>query len=435
MTRPPYRALSILVLFTVVTLMLPTLARAQGGGVPFNELRRQIEALSQRVAELEAATVGALELTVNCGAGQTIGEALTEPAGVLTIRVVGRCNENVAIHRNDVRLIGGSGAEIHGPDTTADTVTVTGDRFVLDGITVTGGRNGISIQGGGRATLRNCTTTLTTGSGIVSGIGIVFFQGANGSIDRCVSTGNPNDGAIIDAATVTITNSEFSSNGRAGILMFNGSNARLGLGNNFEIAGNTIRNNGSNGVHLTLNSFGLFVGNTISGNGTNPAAPLGRVGIFVYHARANLGGGNTITGNGTTGMSILASTAAIGDAGFGVPFGNTISGNTTNGLSVALGSTVSFLNATIQNNGGSGIAGSERATVRVTSSTITGNAVNGVRLSQASVAMFQTFATLPASTITGNAGGDLNCLDGESSFEGVPPAATAGIGTITCTGF
>jgi len=434
MTRPPYRPLSVLLLLAIVTLMVPTPARGQGGGVPFNELRRQIEALSQRVADLEAAAVGALELTVNCGAGQTIGEALVEPAVRLTITVIGRCNENVAIHRNDVRLIGGSGAEIHGPDTTADTVTVTGDRFVLDGLTVTGGRNGISIQGGGRATLRNCTTR-AAGAGIVAGIGIVFFQGANGSIDRCVSTGNPNDGALIDAGIATITNSDFSSNGRAGVLMLNGSNVRLGLNNAFGVEGNTIRNNGSNGVHLTINSFGLFAGNTISGNGTNPAAPLGRVGIFVYHARANFAGGNTITGNGTTGLSILASTAAIGDAGFGVPFANTISGNGTNGLSVALASTVHFNSATIQNNGGSGIAASERATLRVTSSTITNNAVNGVRLSQGSAATFQIFGALPASTITGNGAGDLNCLDGESSFEGVPPAATAGIGTITCTGF
>jgi len=436
MGRPRSRRLLVLVTFTALTftLLVPAVARAQGNGVPFAELRRQIEALSQRVADLEAAAVSALELTVNCGAGQTIGEALREPAGALTITVVGRCNENVAIHRNDVRLIGGSGAEIHGPDTTADTVTVTGDRFVLDGITVTGGRNGISVQGGGRATLRNCSTR-AAGAGIVAGIGIVFFQGANGSIDRCVSTGNPNDGALIDAGTATITNSDFSSNGRAGVLMLNGSNVRFGLNNAFGVEGNTIRNNGSNGVHLTLNSFGLFVGNTISGNGANPAAPLGRVGIFVYHARANLGGSNTITGNGTTGLSIVGSTAAIGDAGFGVPTANTISGNGTNGLSVTLGSAVSFLNATIQNNAGHGIAGSQRAILSVSSSTITGNAMNGVRLSQASAATFQIFGALGPSTITGNGAGDLNCLDGESSFEGVPPGATAGIGTITCTGF
>ena len=85
----------------------------------------------------------------------------------------------------------------------------------------------------------------------------------------------------------------------------------------------------------------------------------------------------------------------------------------------------------MQNNGGSGIAASQRSILIVTSSTITGNAVNGVRLSQGSGATFQ----LAASTVTGNTGGDLQCLDAESSYEGVPSTATAGIGTISCTSF
>ena len=65
----------------------------------------------------------------------------------------------------------------------------------------------------------------------------------------------------------------------------------------------------------------------------------------------------------------------------------------------------------------------------------TGNAVNSVRLSQASAATFQIAAQLDASTVMNNTGGDLQCLDGESSFEGVPSTATAGIGTISCTSF
>src|SRR5262249_33384234 len=278
---PRYRALCSVVMFLVLGVLSPTDVRGQGAGVPFSELRRQLDALSERVADLEAATVGALELTVNCGAGQTIGDALAHPAGVLTITVGGTCNESVAVHRNDVRLLGQPGAAIHGPDPNTDTVTVTGDRFLLDGLTVTGGRNGVSIQGGGRATLSNCTVR-AGGSGIVSGIGIVFFQGANGSIDRCASTGNPNDGLMLDNGTATILNSDFSSNGRAGVLMLNGSNGRFGLSNSFAVAGNTIRNNGSNGVHVTLNSFALFVGNTISGNGANPAGAFGRAGIGIY---------------------------------------------------------------------------------------------------------------------------------------------------------
>jgi hypothetical protein len=156
--------------------------------------------------------------------------------------------------------------------------------------TVTGGRNGISIQGGSGATLRNCTVH-AGGTGIISGIGIVF-RAANGAVDRCASTANPADGFLLEGSTATITNSDFSSNARAGIIMLNGSAARIGLTDLLAPAGKTIRNNGSNGAHVTLNSMAVFVGNTISGNGTNPAGPFGRVGIGVYHARVNVSGGS-----------------------------------------------------------------------------------------------------------------------------------------------
>ena len=59
---------------------------------------------------------------------------------------------------------------------------VTADRFVLDGLIVSGGRNGIVVTGASQAQLRNCTAR-ASGSGIVGGIGILFSQGASGSVD------------------------------------------------------------------------------------------------------------------------------------------------------------------------------------------------------------------------------------------------------------
>ena len=94
---------------------------------------------------------------------------------------------------------------------TTDTVLVTGHRFTLDGLTVTGGRNAVVIPGASRATLRNCGVR-GTGGGVVGGIGIVFFQGASGSVDHCDASGNPADGMMLDASNATITNSTFSAN-------------------------------------------------------------------------------------------------------------------------------------------------------------------------------------------------------------------------------
>src|SRR2546426_870382 len=83
-------------------------------------------------------------VTVRCDMGETIGHALEAHDGPLTIEVVGTCEEHVVIDRNDVGLVaGGLGAGIHGPDPATNTVMVTGDRFVLDGLSVTGGRNAV----------------------------------------------------------------------------------------------------------------------------------------------------------------------------------------------------------------------------------------------------------------------------------------------------
>ena len=407
--RPPYRLLGCFVMVLVIAVLFPTATRGDERD-------------------------GRREVTVRCDKGRSIGEALAQHEGALTIKVVGTCDEHVAVDRNDVRLIAdGPGAGINGPDPTINTVMVTGDRFVLDALTVTGGRNAVVVAGGGRAMIRNCVAR-GGGNGIVGGIGIVLTQGANGTVDNCESSGNAADGLMLEGAIGIITNSRFVSNGRAGILVFQGSTARIGMTSSFTVAPNLIRSNGSAGIHVTLNSLGLIVGNEISGNGTNPAGPFGRTGVTVFHSRADLPGGNLITGNFGQGVLIAAgSSAAIGDPGFALPTRNVIRGNSisapSQGISVTLNSTLGLRDATVDGNNGAGVALAARSTINVVSSTITGNTVNGVQLSQGSAAIFQPIP--PVSDLSGNTGTDLKCLDAESSYTGpIAPGAT-----IDCTGF
>jgi hypothetical protein len=407
--RPRYRALGVLVVAVLsMAVVLPISAHGDGG--------RDTQ-----------------EVTVRCDKGRTIGDALARHSGPLTIKVVGTCDEHVVVDRNGVSLIaGGPGAGIQGPDPTTDTVLVTADRFGLDGLTVTGGRNAVVVSGASRATLRNCAVR-GAGSGVVGGIGIVFFQGASGTVDNCDSSGNPADGMMLDGSIATITNSTFSANGRAGILVFNGSNARIGITGAFTLAPNAITGNGSTGIHVTVGSAAVIAGNTISGNGTSPAGAFGRFGVTAFHSRISLPGGNAITGNFAAGVLVNASTAVIGDPGFAVPTNNVIRGNSTaspsQGVNVVQSSTLLVRNATIDNNNGTGIGLSSRSTMTMFSSTVTGHATNGVQLSQGSAAIFQ--AAPPVPNVTGNTGFDLACLDAESSFAG-PLAAGA---TIDCTGF
>jgi parallel beta-helix repeat protein len=373
------------------------------------------------------------EVTVRCDKGQTIGRVLANRPGRLTISVVGTCDEHVVVDRDDVSLVaGGPGAGIHGPDATRDTVLVSGHRFRLDGLSVTGGRNAVEISGASRATIQNCVTR-GSGGGTIGGIGIRLVDGASGSVDNCDSSENSNDGLMLDASSATITNCTFTGNRRVGILVFNGSNARIGITGGFIAGPNTITGNASNGVHVTIGSSAVIAASAISGNGASPTGAFGRFGVFAFHSRINLPGGNLIGGNLGAGVGLNAATAVIGDPGFTLPTTNVIRGNSTaapsQGITATLGSALQIRNATVENNSGTGIGLSGRSTVRMFSTTVTGHAANGVQLSQGSAATFE--AAAPLSSLTGNAPFDLRCLDAESSIAG-PLAAGA---VVDCTGF
>jgi len=382
------------------------------------------------------------KVTIRCDKNKTITDALAQhQGGPLTVEITGTCFENVTVSRSDVTLKASSpGAAIQNPDSAKDdTLTVTADRFVLDGLMVTGGRNAIVVRGASQAQLLNCTA-LAGGSGIVGGIGIVFSQGASGTVDNCQSSRNPVDGIFLDAANVTITNSKLEKNGRNGVFVFGASYGKIGFTNAFVPGPNVINDNGGNGIHVTQNSLGLIFGNTLTGNGTNPNSPVGRFGVLVFNARADLPGGNTITGNFGPGIALNGSTANIGDPGFGLPSANTISGNSTagqtgprtpaSGIALFLASTAELRNATVQSNNGAGVLVLGRSTLSVVSSTVTGNSVNGIELGQDSLAIFQGLP-FALSNISGNAGTDLKCRDTQSTFTG--PLATSF--TTNCTGF
>lgn len=374
-------------------------------------------------------------VTVRCDKGKTISNTLAEHKGPLTISVVGVCEEHVTVDRDDVSLVaGGAGAGIHGPDAGTNTVAVTGNRFLLDGLSVTGGRNGLVVSGGSRADIRNCRVASAAGAGIAAGIGILFFQGASGAVDACEVTGNPADGMMIDGGLAVLTNNRFTANGRNGVFVFGGSSVRIGLTNGFAVGPNVISDNGGNGIHITQGAMALVYGNTISGNGANPASPVGRFGVIVFLSRADLIGGNSITGNFGTGIALFSSSAFIGDPGFGLPFANVIRGNSIAapgaGVSAGIASSVVLRAATIDANNGAGVALSERSTAVLFSASVTGNTANGVQLIQGSAVVFRPFA--PLSVVSSNTGFDLKCFDGESSITGPTDDSPTSDG---CTGF
>src|SRR5882762_7031258 len=387
-------------------------------------------------------------VAVDCSAGQTIAKALTlgDERKPLLVQISGTCSEHVRIDRNDVTLAAATpDATISGPDSATDVIRVTASRVAIEGLTVTGGRNGITANGASGFTVRNALVRNTGRNGIT------YAHGASGVVDNTVVTGNARDGVAIDSASGTVINSQINQNGRMGVGVFNGSSARIGI-DNFNVgAGNMISANASNGIHIVFGSTAIIAMNQITGNGTSDAPGNLRIGVNLASATADFIGGNTISDNAGTGVNLVRSSANFGDNLFGITTVNTIirNGNSVSqgGVFVFNGSSVTIRDAVISNNAAFGLVLSLRSSGQIASSTIQNNTTipgpipgtvtggDGIRLVFGS----GLFGTAPIGIVTGNAGFGLNCTDGESS---VINTGLLGIGFNTlggvapaCTGF
>ena len=376
--------------------------------------------------------------TVDCAAGDTVATALRhgDERKSLTILVNGTCSEHVVINRSDIKLAAAApGAAISGPDPTIDVIRVTGTRVTLHGITVTGGRNGVTADGAAGLIVQNAVLRGTGRNGIT------YAHGASGVVDGCTVVNNARDGVAVDSASATVINSEVSHSGRMGIGVFNGGSARIGI-DNFNVgAGNVISANTVNGVHIVFGSTALIAMNQITGNGTgNPTGS----GINLTSASADIVGGNMVSGNAGTGINLRSSSAVIGDQNFGLTTVNTVTGNgnpaSQGGISGFLGSSMSIRDAVISGNAVAGLILTTRSSVQIASTTIQNNLAtlpgngDGIRIVLGSA----LFAQAPNGTVTGNAGFGLLCTDAESSVINIP---LLGIGSNTagpvsgCTGF
>ena len=124
--------------------------------------------------------------TVDCAAGDTVATALRhgDERKSLTILVNGTCSEHVVINRSDIKLAAAApDATISGPDPLIDVIRVTGSRVTIDGITVTGGRNGITADGAAGLIVQNAVLRDTGRNGIT------YAHGASGIVDGATEIG------------------------------------------------------------------------------------------------------------------------------------------------------------------------------------------------------------------------------------------------------
>lgn len=326
------------------------------------KLKRHIAGLAgASLLAVSAAASAANPVVVDCAAGATVGAALAGSPPVnkaVVIVVKGTCSEHVTIDRNDVRLVADAGGGgITGPDPATDVVLVTGARVTIDGLAISGGRTGITGEGAPRL----------------------------------------------------------------GIAAVNNGSARIGFDRDNQVIGNTISDNGANGVHVSFGATATLVGNQITGNGTTNS-PLGRSGIAVYNASVNLVGSNNISGNSGAGIFVRSGSLLSADPSFGVPTTNTVSGNgdagSPGGIAGFLGSSLLVRDMVISGNNGPGLALVINTAAQLFNSQIRDNvtipapngAGDGIRLNFDSSLVVSSL-----SSATGNDNFGLSCGDPESS--------------------
>ncbi|WP_185155398.1 putative Ig domain-containing protein [Rudanella paleaurantiibacter] len=177
---------------------------------------------------------------------------------------------------------------------------------ILDGTGLSGTGSGISINSGvTNVTIRNLTVQKYVGNGPNSSAGIYAAQGNNNLVVSDVQSLSNSGGAGFYAngpvQSVTVTSSTFSghdnSKGAArGIVIWNG------FKQNIYIVNNTVTNNNCCGIELQDGTASgvTITGNTITDNGDNGIGVTG----LQSGAGANLIANNTITNNGRFGIEV-----------------------------------------------------------------------------------------------------------------------------------
>lgn len=175
--------------------------------------------------------------------GQTIQAAVDAALPGDTVAVTGVCSENVLVRNEKQRftISGGGSASVNGTNANSPTFNIRGKGIVLQGFTITGGRDAVHVNRGSNAVVQNNT---------ISGAGrhgVLIDQLAFGVI-----SGN------------TIQNNVNGS----GIVVSENSIARIGFNNDSDVAAspNTIQGNGKGGIVVSRTSSARIVGNNILSN-------------------------------------------------------------------------------------------------------------------------------------------------------------------------
>jgi hypothetical protein len=325
---------SCTVIISALIVMAPAEIRAQTEG-EVEGLKHRVERLEELASQLQQ-SLEPTPISVNCGAGQTIGSALATSAGTLgpiQITVTGVCRELVTISRDDVTIQGATQADgISAPSTGGAALSIDNARHItIRQLTVAGGMEArmgasfsaenvrvhsasfiaVGVNRGSKAVLTNVAVEDNPSYGILVGTGghvtAVHCHLSNNAFGLFAGTGSS---AQIQNSTV--------ENNHEGVMAFGGS---------VVVSGGTIRNNNHGVLLLFHGTIYLLDGPVISGNewgiSANGASAVTlqettvrdnrAVGITASNASfVGLHANVLITGNGGDGVSLGDSTRGSG---------------------------------------------------------------------------------------------------------------------------
>ena len=274
------------------------------------------------------------------------------------------------------------------------------DTVNIEDLTVTGGLNGIRLQGPSYAGVKNVSVRNTASNGI-----------------------------LVRAGDIAIENSTVEHAGGSGLVLSRGASARIFNNSHFRNShfdGINVQGNatvGVNGGTVSDNEGrGITVDNGSQGTINNVEIFNNAIGIMVSTSQATVGGGNFIHDNREHGVVAQAG-AVLGVNGAKVKHNGQI------GVLGYLGATVVMSGNEITENGESGVFCLNDCTLQISGDRINGNAHHGVGVQRRSTLIVLE----PQTDASGNNWVDLWCGDKESSVD----LGANFIGTVdpACTGF
>jgi hypothetical protein len=344
------------------------------------ELNAIVEAVRNNTAAIDPTPQ---TLSVNCDAGDTLGEALTQIKAGDTINVTGTCTE---------------------------TVTITTDQLTLVG------QEGATLDGGGAALLP-----------------VVMVDGARGTTFRGFTVQNADVGiAVINGAVVTLEGTQVQDNATSGLaavangvlLMFNVSVQNNGIGVTLSSGGvgrfagvSVVRDNTRQGILVANGTINFLLGAPqrelrVLNNGAH--------GLKFIAGRGSFFGGTLVAdGNTADGVLLQHSSAVVkGSEGFPVVGTVSTSGNGGNGILVESGSDfsvdINLTTLTDQNNSLAGLR-LDDGSASIGAADFTGNTTFDVQLT------FQSKLTLTGGNTVGSFDIDATSVCRDLSGQGLCP--------------